>query len=353
MINEHTYEREVAMKRKVFIQAGILILTLALGVFSPVHAVIADSVDGYEVTCGNITSNGDLLIVSLHVQDGSGAPVPCAVVKVDAALKINIKIAKQFNSKNTVRISTFSTPTDADGNTTISLPEINDSMTVDKKPKRKVELTLTPSCAEISPTNVYILEDCTNKVPKGSCQASITVPSVLNKTYAFCYSSYDIAEADYEGNCAELEEIYNLFKQLFSIIGIRGFEFFVEYTELYSCNYEIGQSSIPTAVTIASFNAQPDSDTVMIKWTTGDETDNLGFNIYRSGAKNGAYSKINDTLIASKAGAGLGASYELVDDGVHNRTTYFYKLEDVDIYGVKTMHGPVRSTPRSIYGLMH
>ena len=341
------------MNRKVLIQAGILILTLALGMFSPVHAVISDSVDGYEVTCGDITSNGDLLIVSLHVQDGSGAPVPCAVVKVSAALKINLKIGKRFNLKNSVKISTFSTPTDADGNAKISLPEINDSMTVDKWPKRKVDLTLTPSCAEISPTNVYILEDCTNKVPTGSCQASITVPSVLGKTYSFCYSSYDIPEADYEGNCAELEEIYHLFKQLFSIIGFRGFEFFVQYTNLYSCNYEIGQSSIPTSVTIASFNAQPDNDTVIIKWTCGDETDNMGFNIYRSETKDGAYSKINDTLIASKAGSGPGASYELVDDGVQNRTTYFYKLEDVNIYGVKTMHGPVSSTPRSIYGMMH
>jgi len=231
------------------------------------------------------------------------------------------------------------------------LPEINDSMTVDKKPKRKVDLTLTPSCAEISPTNVYILEDCTNKVPTGSCQALITVPSVLGKTYSFCYSSYDIPEADYEGNCAELEEIYHLFKQLFSIIGFRGFEFFVQYTNLYSCNYEIGQSSIPTSVTIASFKAEPGDDTVTIRWTTGDETDNLGFNIYRSDSNDGPYVKINDALIASKVGFGPGASYAFTDSDVENRKAYYYKLEDVNINGVKTMYGPVSSTPRSIYGI--
>ena len=84
---------------------------------------------------------------------------------------------------------------------------------------------------------------------------------------------------------------------------------------------------------------------------TGDETDNLGFNIYRADAKDGAYAKINASLIASKVGSGLGTSYEFTDSGVKNRTTYFYKLEDVDVNGVKTMHGPVSAMPRLIFGL--
>ena len=107
----------------------------------------------------------------------------------------------------------------------------------------------------------------------------------------------------------------------------------------------------PTAITVASFNAQPGNSKVTLIWETGDETDNLGFNIYRAESKDGEYVKINGSLIASKVGSGLGETYVYVDSGVKNRKTYYYKLEDVDVNGVKTMHGPVKATPRIIYGM--
>jgi hypothetical protein len=107
----------------------------------------------------------------------------------------------------------------------------------------------------------------------------------------------------------------------------------------------------PTAITLASFEAVAGNQQVTLVWQTGDETDNLGFNLYRAEAENGAYEKINETLIASKAGSGLGAAYELTDVDVQNRTTYWYKLEDIDIYGTSAFHGPVSATPRLIYGI--
>jgi hypothetical protein len=106
-----------------------------------------------------------------------------------------------------------------------------------------------------------------------------------------------------------------------------------------------------TAITLASFDAKPGNLSVKLVWVTGDETDNLGFNIYRADAKDGEYVKINSSLIASKVGSGLGTSYEFTDSDVKNRKAYDYKLEDVDINGVKTMHGPVKAVPRLIYGL--
>jgi hypothetical protein len=113
----------------------------------------------------------------------------------------------------------------------------------------------------------------------------------------------------------------------------------------------IGDACTPTAITLASFTATPKSGKIILEWTTGDETDNLGFNIYRADSENGGFIKINSTLIPSKVGSGLGTSYEFIDNNVRNRTAYFYKLEDVDVNGVKTMHGPVKATPRLIYGI--
>jgi len=73
--------------------------------------------------------------------------------------------------------------------------------------------------------------------------------------------------------------------------------------------------------------------------------------IFSSKSRDGDYVKINESLIYSAVGTGLGTTYEFIDENVKNRTTYFYKLEDVDLYGVKIMHGPVSATPRLIYGI--
>ena len=56
-------------------------------------------------------------------------------------------------------------------------------------------------------------------------------------------------------------------------------------------------------------------------------------------------------LIPAQGSSTQGASYEFVDDGVQNRKTYYYKLEDIDLNGKSTMHGPVSATPRLIYGV--
>jgi hypothetical protein len=60
--------------------------------------------------------------------------------------------------------------------------------------------------------------------------------------------------------------------------------------------------------------------------------------------------KINDSLIPTKGSATQGASYEFLDTAVQNRSTYYYKLEDIDLNGISTFHGPVKAVPRWIYG---
>jgi hypothetical protein len=36
---------------------------------------------------------------------------------------------------------------------------------------------------------------------------------------------------------------------------------------------------------------------------------------------------------------------------VKNRQTYYYKLEDIDLSGTSTLHGPISATPRLILRL--
>ncbi|MCX5902809.1 MAG: DUF1566 domain-containing protein [Proteobacteria bacterium] len=112
-----------------------------------------------------------------------------------------------------------------------------------------------------------------------------------------------------------------------------------------------GQCGSQTVITLSSFTAAPKSDRVILEWTTESEIDNAGFNIYRATAENGEYIKINDSLITAKGSPTQGASYEFVDKNVKLWKKAYYKLEDIDLNGTSTFHGPVSATPRLIYGL--
>ena len=104
-------------------------------------------------------------------------------------------------------------------------------------------------------------------------------------------------------------------------------------------------------INLSSFAAAPSNRAVIIEWSTESEIDNAGFNLYRSETENDNYTKINTSLIPAKGYSTQGAAYEFTDTNVKNRKTYWYKLEDIDLSGTATMHGPVSATPRLIYGL--
>ena len=101
----------------------------------------------------------------------------------------------------------------------------------------------------------------------------------------------------------------------------------------------------PTAVDLASFNAyaQPDG-TVRLVWRTHEESRNLGFHIYR---EDGAgRHRVDPSLIAGSALILRGSrpqhaakSYAAIDAQPAPNAAYW--LEDVDINGTRTLHGPV------------
>ncbi len=104
-----------------------------------------------------------------------------------------------------------------------------------------------------------------------------------------------------------------------------------------------------TLIKLSSFSAYPHNKKIILEWSTESETDNAGFNIYRCFAGDDKYMRINDFLIPAEGSPTEGASYEFVDEGVKNRTRYYYKLEDLDLNGISVMHGPVDAMPRLIY----
>jgi hypothetical protein len=103
-----------------------------------------------------------------------------------------------------------------------------------------------------------------------------------------------------------------------------------------------------TVITLAEFNAIPGSARVTLAWITASEIDTAGFNIYRSTEETSQYVKINSALIKATGSPGAGATYQFADNAAQNRKTYWYKLEDIDLSGKATMHGPVSATPKLI-----
>lgn len=126
--------------------------------------------------------------------------------------------------------------------------------------------------------------------------------------------------------------------------------------------------SAPTAVKLTSFTATQTStqngDEVMLQWRTGYEARNLGYNIYRE--QNGKRVAITPSLVAGSALiAGrqtrltAGSTYTWYDQvpevreqksedrGQRSEVTYW--LEDVDLNGTRTLHGPI--APTVVYSL--
>jgi len=94
-----------------------------------------------------------------------------------------------------------------------------------------------------------------------------------------------------------------------------------------------------TAIKLISFTATPGRGTVTLAWETAIEIDTAGFNLYRATAEDGPYTRINDALVPAEGDAVSGASYSFVDQSGYG--LFYYTLEDVDDYGVSTLHGPV------------
>lgn len=104
---------------------------------------------------------------------------------------------------------------------------------------------------------------------------------------------------------------------------------------------------ISTAVTLVDFSGDADRNGVNLEWETASETDNAGFNIWRSTGDAGKFTKINESLISAEGGDTWGADYSFTDSDVASGQTYQYQLQDVEFDGDSTMNGPISVTTNS------
>lgn len=97
-------------------------------------------------------------------------------------------------------------------------------------------------------------------------------------------------------------------------------------------------------VTMDSFRVFGNYDFVTVNWYTDANTENLGFDVFRSDSLFGDYSAINPEIIPVSNSSADNHEYTFVDENVESGETYYYKIADVNMDGSTTMYGPVEGT---------
>jgi hypothetical protein len=108
--------------------------------------------------------------------------------------------------------------------------------------------------------------------------------------------------------------------------------------------YNIGSEEGPgvaTAVSLIAFTAKGEGSSVLVEWETAQEINHMGFHLHRARNPWGPFTRLTDKLISDLSSSVAGRKYSFEDKDVTPGEIYYYQLEDMDIYGKKTLHGPV------------
>lgn len=121
--------------------------------------------------------------------------------------------------------------------------------------------------------------------------------------------------------------------------------------EDYDPLIDMGQTDLTLPVELSAFEAIAGNAEVLLKWVTNSEVNNVGFEVHRSSEEEGQYEMIASyENLESLRGAGnsnVEHSYSFKDIIVVNGETYWYKISDVDLNGIRSYHGPVSALPNA------
>ena len=91
----------------------------------------------------------------------------------------------------------------------------------------------------------------------------------------------------------------------------------------------------PLPVSLSKFRPERMKDTgqIVIRWITESELNNAGFNILRSEARDGEFTKLNTKLIAGQGTTSERTTYEYADTSAKPNVVYYYQIQDVSLEG--------------------
>ncbi len=81
---------------------------------------------------------------------------------------------------------------------------------------------------------------------------------------------------------------------------------------------------------------------LVIRWTTENEIDVLGYNLYRADTPEGEFVQVNDILIKPALDPLVSSEHVYTDEGKVRGRTYYYILETIDRNGnIKSRTDPI------------
>jgi uncharacterized repeat protein (TIGR01451 family) len=117
--------------------------------------------------------------------------------------------------------------------------------------------------------------------------------------------------------------------------------------------YVLGGKDAPLAITLASFTAKVVDGCIQIFWETATEIGTLGFELWRCTEKDGEYELVPGSYTRSEAvieTQGVQYSFTDCDTILDGNTTYYYKLEEIDLDNAKDnpLYGPIGPVPDAV-----
>lgn len=103
--------------------------------------------------------------------------------------------------------------------------------------------------------------------------------------------------------------------------------------------------SLLTAGCAGGLPASRDRLTNAITWATASESDNFGFDVYRSESRSGPFERLTVEPIAGGGTTDLPRNYRFEDDDIEAGQEYFYYVESISLSGERKRFTPVMRAP--------
>lgn len=101
---------------------------------------------------------------------------------------------------------------------------------------------------------------------------------------------------------------------------------------------------------VACLGPSPTAQTPLanvIHWSTASESDNFGFDVYRSENRDGPFERVTRQPLAGGGTTDLSREYRFLDDAIEAGQEYFYYVESVSLSGERKRFTPVmRASPK-------
>ena len=146
---------------------------------------------------------------------------------------------------------------------------------------------------------------------------------------------------EYDGNNATGDPYDGTAADGWELTAKKGSRYIIQHTTYYGHRSDHGTPGYrvraPLPVALSKFRPEVEkrSGTITIKWITESEMNNAGFNIKRSGTRDGEFKVINSAIIPGAGTTGERQSYTYTDKTAKPNVIYYYRLECVSIDGTR------------------